>query len=62
MKVWIVTKAWIPNTDIETLEAWNGFQKIIGVYDSEEKSRAVQEELIDGIEPNDVCVEECEVE
>ena len=61
MYVWIVTKAWCPNTDLETLESWDGFQQIIGVYDSEEKARAVQEDLLPD-DNLDVCIEQHYIE
>ena len=71
MTVWIVTKSWIPNTELETVESWDGFQEIVGVYSTEEKARVKQEELINenardvlymDCDPIDVVVEECEVE
>ena len=60
--VWVVTKGWIPDEEPETYEKWDGFQEIVGVYDDEEKARAVQEELLNSQsiydDPVDVCIEE----
>ena len=71
MTVWVVTKSWIPNTEIEKLKSWGGFQEIVGVYSTDERARAMQEELINqnsadmlyfDCDPIDVFVEEWEVE
>ena len=63
MTVWIVTKGWCPDTEPSTLETWDGFQEIIGVYASEADARFVAERL--PLTPNqneDICVTEVEVQ
>jgi len=63
MTVWIVTKGWCPNTEPSTLENWDGFQDIVGVYDSAEKAYKVSEDLFDPYNPNqDICVTEIDVQ
>ena len=59
MTVWIVTKGWCPDREPSTLETWDGFQEIVGVYDSEEKARHVAEEEFDPDYQNeDICITE----
>lgn len=63
MTVWIVTKGWCPDTEPSTLETWDGFQEIVGVYASEEDARFVAEVAFDPNNQNeDICVTEVEVQ
>ena len=52
MTVWIVTKGWCPNTEPSTLETWDGFQEIVGVYSSEANARFVAESEFDPYDQN----------
>lgn len=66
MKVWVVIESWDEGHEDPIFD----HNRIVGVYDSEEKARAIQERLINdnapaviaGTEyPIDVTVDECEV-